>query len=67
MNYALVIVAFVFLVSSIYWFVHGRHYYTGPRTHARIVGGMIVTADQQAVGGIDVVDQEKATREVLAR
>ncbi|KAK3941219.1 amino acid permease [Diplogelasinospora grovesii] len=33
MNYAVVILVFVLLLSTTYWFIHGRHYYTGPRTN----------------------------------
>ncbi|KUI74162.1 hypothetical protein VM1G_10019 [Cytospora mali] len=42
MNYAVVILAFVFLVSMSYWFIAGKKYYVGPRTHAHVVDGMVV-------------------------
>ncbi|KAI9781724.1 MAG: Amino-acid permease 2 [Geoglossum umbratile] len=45
MNYAIVILAFVLLLATIYWFIGGRFYYTGPRTHTRIANGVIVGGD----------------------
>jgi hypothetical protein len=42
MNYAVVILAFVFLLATSYWFVRGRHYYVGPRSEAHVVNGGIV-------------------------
>lgn len=42
MNYAVVIMFFVFLLSLSYWFIAGRKYYHGPRTQAHIVNGMVV-------------------------
>jgi hypothetical protein len=62
MNYAVVILAFVFLLSVVYWFIHGRFYYTGPRTQARVVGGVVVNVAPQP--GAAVVDEEQVTKEV---
>ncbi|PSR80932.1 amino acid permease [Coniella lustricola] len=42
MNYAIVIMFFVFVVSLSYWFIAGNKYYTGPRTEAHIVNGVII-------------------------
>lgn len=42
MNYAIVIMFFVFLVSLSYWFIAGKKYYHGPRTQAHIVNGLVV-------------------------
>lgn len=42
MNYAIVIMFFVFIVSLVYWFIAGKKYYMGPRTEAHIVNGVIV-------------------------
>ena len=56
MNYAAVILVFVFLVATAYWFIRGNKYYTGPRTHAHVVDGHIVRDDS----GRAVIDQEKA-------
>ena len=42
MNYAVVILAFVFIVSLGYWYLRGNKYYTGPRSKASIVNGTIV-------------------------
>lgn len=56
MNYAIVIIGFVFLLATGYWFVAGRKYYTGPRTHARIVNGDIVEATPAG----ELPDYEKA-------
>lgn len=42
MNYAVVILGFVFFVSLGYWFIAGKTYYVGPRTQAHIVNGMVV-------------------------
>ncbi len=59
MNYAVIILAFVVLIATAYWFIAGRKYYTGPRTRARVVDGMIVRDDESAgsVGG----DAEKGS------
>ncbi|KAK3335834.1 amino acid permease 2 [Cercophora scortea] len=35
MNYAIVVFIFVLLFAVGFWFTHGRHYYTGPRTRAQ--------------------------------
>lgn len=55
MNYAVVILTLVFALALGYWLIHGRTYYTGPRSHAHgETGGMIVS------GGSDtVLDPEK--------
>lgn len=45
MNYAVVILAFVMIIATAYWFLHGRTYYTGPRITAHIVDGAVVLAD----------------------
>ncbi|KAJ9156448.1 Amino acid permease [Pleurostoma richardsiae] len=58
MNYAVVILFFVFFVSLAYWFIAGRKYYTGPRTRAHIVDGMIIQEESDA----SINDQEKAVR-----
>ncbi|CAK7243576.1 MAG: polyamine transporter tpo5 [Sporothrix thermara] len=55
MNYAVVILAFVFLLATSYWFIHGRTYYTGPRTQAHIEGGVIM----QTESAEDASDPEK--------
>lgn len=56
MNYAVVIIAFVFFLATSYWFWQGRKYYTGPRTQARIVnGGIVEDSDSSALA-----DYEKA-------
>lgn len=56
MNYAIVIMFFVFLVSITYWYIAGRKYYHGPRTQARIVNGMAVKEPSKA----EQNDREKA-------
>ncbi len=57
MNYAVVILVFVFLLATGYWFLRGRLYYTGPRTRAHVVNGIIVAdGDAELIGG----DIEKA-------
>jgi len=56
MNYAAVILVFVFLLATAYWFIRGHKYYTGPRTRAHVVDGHIVQ-DERA----ELADQEKAT------
>lgn len=55
MNYAAVILVFVFLLATAYWFLRGRKYYTGPRTQAHVVDGHIIRDDSAELG-----DQEKA-------
>ncbi|EFX04269.1 amino acid permease [Grosmannia clavigera kw1407] len=45
MNYAVVILAFVFMVATGYWFIHGRFYYTGPRANATVDNGIIVPVE----------------------
>ncbi len=56
MNYAVVILVFVFLLALAYWFIAGRFYYTGPRTHAHIEAGAII--EDESNDAID--DPEKA-------
>lgn len=56
MNYAVVILAFVMLVALVYWYIHGRTYYTGPRITAHIIDGAIVARDETD----SAQDQEKA-------
>lgn len=46
MNYAVVILAFVMLIATVYWYIAGRKYYTGPRTTAHIVDGRVVAAEE---------------------
>jgi uncharacterized membrane protein YqiK len=53
MNYAVVILAFVFLLAFSYWFISGRHYYIGPRSEAQVVNGGVVAKDMSP-------DHEKA-------
>ena len=48
MNYAVVILTFVLLFALVYWFVHGKDYYTGPRTHAHIDHGVIVNDESDS-------------------
>lgn len=55
MNYAVVILAFVFFLALGYWYIHGRTYYTGPRMTAQIIDGAIVIQDD-----IADADKEKA-------
>ncbi|KAJ9164654.1 Amino acid permease [Coniochaeta hoffmannii] len=48
MNYAVVILAFVMLLATGYWYLKGRKYYTGPRVTAHIVdGGVVLTEDNE--------------------
>lgn len=42
MNYAIVIMFFVFVISISYWYIAGKKYYHGPRTQAHIVNGMVI-------------------------
>lgn len=42
MNYAIVIMFFVFLLSLTYWYIAGHRTYLGPRTEAHIVNGVII-------------------------
>lgn len=56
MNYAVVIMFFVFVVSLSYWFIAGNKYYTGPRTHAHVVDGEVIADPSQT----DLNDREKA-------
>jgi uncharacterized membrane protein YqiK len=45
MNYAVVILAFVMILATGYWWAKGRNYYTGPRVTAHVVDGGIVLAE----------------------
>ena len=45
MNYAVVILAFVMIVATVYWYIHGKTHYTGPRVTATLVDGGIVLTD----------------------
>lgn len=48
MNYAVVILAFVMLVATVYWYIKGKKYYTGPRVTAHVVdGGVVLTEDNE--------------------
>jgi uncharacterized protein (UPF0333 family) len=42
MNYAVVVLVVVLIFSVVYWYVSGKNYYTGPRTHAKIANGVAV-------------------------
>jgi hypothetical protein len=64
MNYAVVILTFVFIVATSYWFIRGHKYYTGPRTRAHVVDGHIV-AEATAPAGAS--DAEKAQPAVAAK
>lgn len=55
MNYAVVILAFVLLVSLIYWHIAGKKYYVGPRTEAHVVDGMIIKDPSES----ELRDREK--------
>ena len=46
MNYAVVILAFVMIIATAYWFIHGRTYYTGPRVTAHVVDGGVVLTEE---------------------
>lgn len=37
MNYASAFLAFIFVSATIYWYIGGRHFYTGPITEAQII------------------------------
>lgn len=56
MNYAVVILAFVMLLATVYWFIHGRTYYVGPRVTAHVHNGGIVPAESES----DRMDPEKS-------
>ncbi|KAB5535165.1 amino acid permease [Coniochaeta sp. 2T2.1] len=55
MNYAVVILAFVMIVATVYWYIHGQTYYTGPRVTAHIVNGGVVLTE----GDEKLSDSEK--------
>ncbi|KAK0624851.1 amino acid permease 2 [Bombardia bombarda] len=48
MNYAIVVFFFVLLFAVGFWFTHGRHYYTGPRTQARAQREFEMTIGREA-------------------
>lgn len=56
MNYAIVIMAAVFLISLGYWFIAGHKQYTGPRTNTHVVEGGLVDVPSDS----DLNDREKA-------
>ncbi|KAK3685428.1 amino acid permease [Podospora appendiculata] len=58
MNYAVVILTFILVIATAYWFIHGQQFYTGPRTHAHIdiAHGHIVVDESDSP---TVEDQEK--------
>lgn len=57
MNYAIVIMAAVFVISLTYWYIAGHKHYTGPRTNTHVVdGGGLVDAPSDS----DLKDREKA-------
>ena len=47
MNYAIVVFVFVLIFSVGFWFTHGRHYYTGPRTQAQTQRGYEATIGRE--------------------
>jgi len=55
MNYASVVLVFVLLFSLVYWFLGGRKTYNGPRTHAHIANGEVVSIEEV------LPDEEKAS------
>jgi hypothetical protein len=48
MNYAVVILAFVMILATSYWFIHGRSYYVGPRVTAHVHNGGVVPAESES-------------------
>ena len=50
MNYAVVILAFVFVLAFSYWHIRGKYYYTGPRVRAHVVDGAIVNEENSESG-----------------
>ena len=57
MNYAVVFLAFVLVVALVYWYIRGKKHYTGPRTRAHIVDGLVIE-DEVA----KLQDQEQAAQ-----
>lgn len=57
MNYAIVIMAAVFVLSLSYWYIAGHKHYTGPRTHIHVVGGEVHNNEHS---DSDLNDREKA-------
>lgn len=47
MNYAVVIIAFVMLIATVYWYIRGRKYYVGPRVTAHVHNGGIIPVDSE--------------------
>ena len=37
MNYAIVFLAAILLAAILYWFIRGKHFYTGPLIEARVI------------------------------
>ncbi|RKU49674.1 hypothetical protein DL546_009786 [Coniochaeta pulveracea] len=56
MNYAVVILAFVMILATAYWYIHGRTYYVGPRVTAQLHNDGIVPVDRES----DREDPEKS-------
>ena len=40
MNYAIVILAFIFLCAGVYWLISGRKFYVGPLSETQVIEGM---------------------------
>jgi len=55
MNYAVVVLAFVLLFALAYWFIAGRKYYSGPRTHVTLVDGVMLEASALADPGPEII------------
>ena len=40
MNYAVVILAAIFLMAGIYWLISGRKFYVGPISETQVIDGL---------------------------
>ena len=64
MNYAVVFLAFILFVATVWWFLHGRRTYTGPIMQAEIRArdGEVVPGAVMEKEMIDRRDGEKVGR-----
>ena len=64
MNYAIVYLAFILLVSTVYWYIAGKKFYTGPLIEAEVdLGAEGERSSEEGVQQEKKLQQELRQRE----
>ena len=51
MNYAIVILGFIFLCAGVYWVISGRKFYVGPISETEVIDGLQPEKDHTVLNG----------------